>query len=305
LNTSYVVWNSAAQGAATVALKFFPRKAVIWWTGNSTNNMLLPFERDSLRAHLRRGGSLFLTGQDIAEYLAQSDSLFLRDVLRVRWGGNNRDIILHGVTGDPVGQGLSNLALSGGDGASNQTSQDLLLPQAGANVCIVFDTTRHNAAGIRIAEAIPGVAAARVVFFGFGLEGVNGVPAGFAKREQILSNVLNWLTGTANAVAQPSRDSGALEHFALLPNYPNPFNGNTEIAFYVPARAANRFVTVKIFDTLGREVRTLVEEPLPAGEHRVNWDARDQSGLPLVTGLYLYRMAAEEFVAVRKLLYLK
>ncbi len=305
INFSYVVWNGATQGAATAALKFFPQKPVIWWTGNGTTNLLLPAERDSLRAHLRRGGSLLLTGQNIAEYLSQSDSLFLRDLLRVRWGGNLRDPIAHGVTGDPIGQGLRNIALGGGDGASNQTSQDLLLPQAGANVCIIFDTTRNNAAGVRVDQAISGVAAARVAFFGFGLEAVNGVPPGFAKREQVLSNTLNWLTGIPNAVTLPSYAAGTPDRFALLPNYPNPFNGNTEIAFYIPGYAANHVVTVKIFDTLGRELRTLVEEPLPAGEHRVHWDGRDHTGLPLATGLYLYQMAAEQFVAVRKLLYVK
>jgi hypothetical protein len=305
INTSYVVWNSATQGAAAAALKFFPQKPVIWWTGNSTSNMLRPAERDSLLAHLSRGGSLLLSGQNIAEYLAQADSLFLREVLRVRWGGNQRDPIAHGVRDDPIGQGLRNIALSGGDGASNQTSQDLLLPQAGANVCIVFDTTRNNAAGVRIDQAIAGVASARVAFFGFGLEAVNGVPPGFTKREQVLSNTLNWLTGMPNAVEQPSHAAGTPDRFALLPNYPNPFNGDTEIAFYVPAYAANHVVTVKVFDPLGRELRTLVDEPLPAGEHRVRWDGRDHAGLPLATGLYLYQMAAEQFVAVRKLLYLK
>jgi hypothetical protein len=305
INTSYVVWNSATQGAATAALRFFPQKPVLWWTGNSANNILRPAERDSLRAHLRRGGSLLLSGQNIAEYLAQNDSLFLLELLRVRWGGNQRDPIVHGVRADPVGQGLRNIALSGGDGASNQTSQDLLLPQAGANVCVVFDTTRNNPAAVRVDQAIAGVASARVAFFGFGLEAVNGIPSGFAKREQILSNTLSWLTDMSNAVAEPSHSAGAPDRFALLPNYPNPFNGNTEIAFYIPAHAANHVVTVKIFDTLGRELRTLVDKPLPAGEHRVNWDGRDHAGLPLATGLYLYQMAAEQFVAVRNLLYLK
>jgi hypothetical protein len=84
---------------------------------------------------------------------------------------------------------------------------------------------------------------------------------------------------------------------ALLQNYPNPFNPTTNFRF----RISNlEFVTLKIFDVLGREVATLVNEVRPAGVYTVRWDA---SSLP--SGVYLYRLRAGDFVNTKKLLLVK
>jgi hypothetical protein len=80
--------------------------------------------------------------------------------------------------------------------------------------------------------------------------------------------------------------------FSLGQNYPNPFNPTTTIRYQL---SANSFVTLKVFDILGREVAALVNEAQRPGIYRVKWDA---SGLP--SGVYFYRMHAGEFVATRK-----
>ena len=85
--------------------------------------------------------------------------------------------------------------------------------------------------------------------------------------------------------------------FALHPNYPNPFNATTTIRYDVKETG---FVSLKVFDLLGREVITLVDGELPAGAHTVNWNATN-----LPSGLYLCRMEASGFTQTRKLLLLK
>jgi len=80
--------------------------------------------------------------------------------------------------------------------------------------------------------------------------------------------------------------------FSLGQNYPNPFNPTTAMSYQL---SANSFVTLKVFDILGREVATLVNEVQRPGIYRVKWDA---SGLP--SGIYFCRMHAGEFVATRK-----
>jgi hypothetical protein len=87
------------------------------------------------------------------------------------------------------------------------------------------------------------------------------------------------------------------EHFALHQNYPNPFNPNTSIEFALPKPG---FVTLKIYNTLGEEVATLVAEKLPAGKHQRVWEAKG-----LASGVYLYRLEAGEFVQTRKLILLR
>ena len=88
------------------------------------------------------------------------------------------------------------------------------------------------------------------------------------------------------------------ESYALQQNYPNPFNPETEIRFQLPEAG---HVMVKIFDVLGSEVRTLVNEKRAAGYHLVRWDGKDEAGNFVASGVYLYQFRAGSFSQVRKM----
>jgi hypothetical protein len=90
--------------------------------------------------------------------------------------------------------------------------------------------------------------------------------------------------------------------FALEQNYPNPFNAGTEIRYQIPADA---HVTLKIFNTLGQEVRTLADNQQVAGEYRIRWDGRNDYGYEVSSGVYFYAMQAGEFTQTRKMVLLK
>ena len=77
------------------------------------------------------------------------------------------------------------------------------------------------------------------------------------------------------------------ESFGLSQNYPNPFNPETVIEYQLPQAS---HVSLKIYDLMGREVRTLVNEEMPAGYHRAQWDGRDDNAQKLNSGVYLYRI---------------
>ena len=92
--------------------------------------------------------------------------------------------------------------------------------------------------------------------------------------------------------------------YALGQNYPNPFNPSTTITFDLPV---NGNATLTVFNTLGQEVRTLVTGPLAAGRSRVVWNATDQSGRTVASGVYFYRLTVngagkELFSSVKKML---
>ena len=87
------------------------------------------------------------------------------------------------------------------------------------------------------------------------------------------------------------------ESYVLQQNYPNPFNPSTVIEFDLPARA---FVSLKIYDLLGQEVATLVEEEHDAGHRSVTFDA---SGIP--AGVYFYALRVGGMTEVRKMVYLR
>ena len=91
-------------------------------------------------------------------------------------------------------------------------------------------------------------------------------------------------------------------NFSLSQNYPNPFNSTTQIRFQL---ASFQKVNLKIFNPLGQEVRTLVNEERPAGYFQTVWDGKDNSGVEVGTGIYLCLFQAGEYFESRKILYLK
>jgi len=85
--------------------------------------------------------------------------------------------------------------------------------------------------------------------------------------------------------------------FELAQNYPNPFNPSTTIKFSIP-QSSN--VTLKIFNTLGQEVKTLLNQNMESGVHTINFDASE-----LNSGIYFYRLDAGQFSQVRKMTLIK
>ncbi len=85
--------------------------------------------------------------------------------------------------------------------------------------------------------------------------------------------------------------------FNLKQNYPNPFNPSTTIEFTLPTRA---FVSLKVFDALGREVAILLSKELNAGTHSRQWNAEGYA-----SGMYLYRLQTESYTQTRKVLLLR
>jgi FlgD Ig-like domain/Fibronectin type III domain len=90
--------------------------------------------------------------------------------------------------------------------------------------------------------------------------------------------------------------------FVLSQNYPNPFNPTTIINFALPK---NSFVALKVYDMLGREVKTLMNSEMSAGVHSVNWNADNNSGQKVTSGVYIYRISAGDFTAVKKMVLIK
>lgn len=107
-----------------------------------------------------------------------------------------------------------------------------------------------------------------------------------------------------NAISIALSGSGDLlpTEFALEQNYPNPFNPSTEINFALPTDA---FVELSVFNILGQNVATLVAGDLPAGEHFIRWNGTDSDGGSVASGIYFYRITAENFSATKKMLLLK
>jgi len=98
------------------------------------------------------------------------------------------------------------------------------------------------------------------------------------------------------------------KEFALHQNHPNPFNPSTVIRYDLPEAAR---VELKIYNILGQEVRTLVNEAQEAGYKSVEWYGTNNGGMRVGSGLYIYRImvdensAGDEIIQSRKMLILK
>ncbi len=105
------------------------------------------------------------------------------------------------------------------------------------------------------------------------------------------------------AIDDRQDDSGIPGTFSLSQNYPNPFNPATKIRYSIP-QSSN--VVIKVFDILGNEIETLVNEEKPTGEYEVDFNSLSASGgQGLTSGIYFYKLQAGSFVQTKKMILMK
>ena len=118
----------------------------------------------------------------------------------------------------------------------------------------------------------------------------NYSPGFYPILHQLAMYAHNTVTDVEDEIFEPNT-------FGLCQNYPNPFNPSTKIKYSVPQRSN---VVIKVYDILGNEVKTLVNEEKEQGEYTINFDANN-----LASGLYLYSIQAGSFIETKKMILLK
>ena len=168
------------------------------------------------------------------------------------------------------------------------TSYELQVALDSAFQFVLVDTT------VADTTAAPSTVLDDTTIFYWRVSGIDSAGAG------PFSAVSQFTTGTLVAV----RNVGSIPNgYALSQNYPNPFNPTTMIDYQSPV---NSFVTLRVYDIIGREIKTLVNGPKDAGKYTVQFDGSDLS-----SGIYFYRIEAQSqdgsgaFTSVKKLLFLK
>ena len=92
------------------------------------------------------------------------------------------------------------------------------------------------------------------------------------------------------------------EQYALHYNYPNPFNPVTTMLYDLPEAGYTRLI---IYDVLGRQIHTLVDQVMDAGYYKMQWDGRNSMGKMVSGGIYFYQIQTNDFIRTRKMLLLK
>jgi hypothetical protein len=229
-----------------------------------------------LEEHLDDGGTLLLSGQDIAEDLSSGTGVqqaFLQDYLHCAYSGDCPVHKVIGRDGDPVGSGVI-LATVGSGGAQNQSSQDVLLPSGPAVEGFCY--YGGPVAGVHVRNGH------RLVFLGFGVEGVSQFDPSYSSQSDLLGRALTWMLHP-ELVADGDLPGPGL---ALLRPSPNPFTEQTVVRAAGPVSEGTR---LGVFDVAGRRVATLAA--VPTGEGSLfTWGGRDGSGRPLSSGIYTLRL---------------
>ena len=244
---------------------------------------------DAYAMSLDGNGSLYVTGESRAPV-----SPYSYDYLTVRYNVNNGDTIWTARYNGPT-SGID-LPLS-------------VVPDPSGNVYVTgysegsgtgydYATLKYNNAGmqewlIRFNGAGNGTDIANTVAVDtMGDVYVTGSSSGNGTANDIVT-----IKYSQSPSGVSNQSSGLPENYYLAQNYPNPFNPNTIISFAVPAQ---EFVSLKVFDVLGRQVEVLINENKEPGYYEVNFDA---SSLP--SGTYLYEIRAGNFIDTKKMILLK
>jgi len=264
---------------------------VIWMCGNQSSNTLTANDQNHLTSFLGLGGNrgLLVVGQNIDEDIQASS--FYANYLHAQHVEGAGHFRLSGVAGDPISDD-TNLMLIGGCGGGNGTqSPSKINAVGGSTVIYTYDTGGNGA--VRYAGT-----GWKTAYMAFALEAAcpyTVPPPPTVERSVVLSRVLSWFGMYMDV---PEGEPSVPVTFALEGNYPNPFNPTTDIAFRLPAMSK---VTLTVFNILGQEVATIIDgQATAAGRHVVNFDGKD-----LASGIYFYRLSADQNTAIGKMVLLK
>jgi hypothetical protein len=246
-------------------------------------------EQAKVKAYVQNGGSLFASGSELGWDLdakgSAADKDFINNYLKAKYvadAPNGVSAVTYQsdvLDGTPF-SGVPQLAFDNGThGSIDVKWPDVLKPNAGGIGFAKYAglDTASGFSGVFFQGVVPGgVRPAKIVVTGFPFETIYTKTV----RDQFMRKVMVFLTVIVNDV----RETGAPTGFALAQNYPNPFNPTTTIAYRIPSAS---HVSLVVYDVLGREVASLVNEMEQAGPHSAAFDAS-----ALAAGMYIARLTS-------------
>ncbi|MBN2426465.1 MAG: FG-GAP repeat protein [Calditrichaceae bacterium] len=106
-----------------------------------------------------------------------------------------------------------------------------------------------------------------------------------------------YVYGNSITSIPDNKDVIAPISYSLKQNYPNPFNASTRIKYTLPAQS---YIKIVIYNTLGKEIAQLINQIQPAGVHSLSWNGKNNNGETVASGIYIYKMFAEDKIANNK-----
>jgi len=285
--------------------------STVFWHGNDDANLLAFKSKEDIKKYLSFGGKLLLDSYLPSKTLAGNSLYkvdynagdFMYDIFKIK--GAERKLNTFFFSAKSIDSTYNLLEVDTTKTASNLNFHlkniESISAAPGAKEIYSYDTQYDSAASQGSMKGMP----VGVEYLGDDYKVITiSFPLYYIKQDQAQAFVQNTMLNKFNEVtAVENEDKKVLPtKYYLYQNYPNPFNPTTKINYSLPfiESGNNVFVELKIFDVLGREISTLVNEKKNAGSYQVEFNAHN-----LPSGIYLYRLSAGNFVSTKKMILMK
>ena len=269
--------------------------AVLWISGEegTTDESFSSTEQSLIADYLEHGGKMFVSGSEIGYDLVQqgngSDETFYLTYLKALYVMDR--VPTHNISGTSSGifANLQNMTFDDGThGTYDVDYPDGINPFGGSVSNMTYDgydPATYGGAGIQY-EGIfgQGTVPGKLVYLGVPFETL--YPQ--STRDSVMARILAFFE-PITGISPLSEMNPIPNDFRLSQNYPNPFNPATTIS-YTLINTTPLHIQLKIYDILGREVASLIDEQKTAGKYEVVWDGRNARGEPVSSGIYIYRL---------------
>ena len=276
-------------------------QTIFWLLGDEStaDETFSSFEQSLVKDYLIQGGKIFISGSEIAWDLDHmgntADKIFINDYLKTKYDlddSNSYEVI--GNIGSPF-SGLTLHYDNGNYGVYEENYPDAFLCYGGSMPAFNYGNgliaATHFTGTISTSQNI-----SQVFILGFPFETI------YDESERItLAGRVLYYFGYDVQLGKMA-DHIKPEEFKIYANYPNPFNPVTKIKYSVPEYSRVRIV---IFDMLGRKIKTLIDDNQGPGNHLVEWNATNELGLAVSSGLYFYKTQSGNFMSTNKMCFLK
>ncbi|MFA6978764.1 MAG: T9SS type A sorting domain-containing protein [Ignavibacteriaceae bacterium] len=260
-------------------------------------------EQPKIKSFLNNGGNLFVSGSEIAWDLdykgSTTDKDFAWNYLKMKYlndapFGVSAKYYTVSPFSNSICTGMPSFFFDNGThGTIDVKWPDVIKSTNGGMGFLKYsdlDTTSGYAAIFYSGNFPQSVKPGKMAIMGFPFETV--YPE--ATRKELMNKLLTFF----NTPVSASEEKNNLPtNFSLLQNYPNPFNPSTVISWQFEVGSQ---ISLKVYDVLGNEVATLVNEEKPAGEYQVEFD-----GSKLASGIYFYKLQTSKFSAIKKMILLR
>ncbi|MFN4111842.1 MAG: T9SS type A sorting domain-containing protein, partial [Ignavibacteria bacterium] len=254
--------------------------AVIWFLGDESiaDETFDSEEQNIIKQYLRNGGNIFISGSEIGYDLSAngsaSDRDFYNNYLKAKYVEDNAGSYIVYGEGGTIFQNLNFYYGIVSQGAPyNEDYPDAIDTLNGSQILLRYGN--NKIAGIGYKGLFPGgTKTSKLVYIGFPFETIINSQA----RKDLMSAIFNYFDLQTSVLSENYNVD-----FEVYQNFPNPFNPKTNFYFAIPEDA---FVSIQVYDVLGRFVQTLAQKEFSKGMNYIEWNAENLSA-----GVYLIKFS--------------